>query len=59
MNQKVVQTSELVRMKLDLKNQEILFEVVLVYNLRTKNFLNMIFSQNNDPEQYSISREIY
>ena len=59
MNQKVVQTSELVRMKLDLKNQEILFEVVLVYNLRIKNFLNMIFSQNNDPEQYSISREIY
>ena len=59
MNQKVVQTSELVRMKLDLKNQEILFEVVLVYNLRTKNLLNMTFSQNNDPEQYSISREIY
>ena len=59
MNQKVVQTSELVRMKLDLKNQEILFEVVLVYNLRRKNLLNMTFSQNNDPEQYSISREIY
>ena len=47
-----IKTLKMVTKKLKLKNQEILLvETFLVHNSRTKIFPDMLFSQNDSPEQ--------
>ena len=60
-NQEIIQNSQVVKKKLNLKNQEILLvEVFLVQNSRTKIFPDELLLQNDGPDQYlkkAISRE--
>ena len=52
-DQKIIQNSQVVKKKLNLKNQDILLvEAFLVHNSRTKILPDMPFSQNDSPEQY-------
>ena len=54
----IVQNSQAIKKKLNLKNQEILLvEAFLVHKSRTKIFPEMLFLQKVGPVQYS--REIY
>ena len=53
-NQKIIPNSQVVKKKLNLKNQGILLvEAFLVYNSKTTMFPDMLFLQNDGPEQYS------
>ena len=52
-NQKIIPNSQVVKKKLNLKNQGILLvEAFLVYNSKTTMFSDIPFLQNDGPEQY-------
>ena len=52
-DQKIFQNSQVVKKKLNLKNQgKLLVEAFLIHNSKTKMFPDMPFLQNDGPEQY-------